>query len=560
MNSKVCILFIVLGCFVSENRVRAQTCTSCSSTGWVLTVPIGVAKTYSVSSISGSNYVWIVTGGLEVVSGQGTSSVSVLPNTSGQLCVTRYKNGSGSCTDCAQINVIPPPAIPSTLSISVNTCIAITGSVNVVPGATSYKWYADNVLLSTSTGTSYTIQFSSYPALKNGSHDLCVEAFNQFGVPSVSKLCKAFIGCPPPTAPTFLTFNIDPCRSIETLTSTVPFATNYQWFIDNVFYSRTTGTSILIQFAENVGLGNGTHSICVLAENGSGVSSKVCKSYSSVCLKPQVPGAVTTKILDNCGFLQASVKKPSDGVITDYSWYVDGVYYGKGVQLLGNALISIQLNDYPFLGNGTHTVCVEAINPFGVSSQSCTNYASTCPPPSKPGSISLTIDNCETIQGTINKVSNATGYKWFIDGAYVGPGIPISGISMLLIPVASYTNGTHQICVEAFNDFGKSLQSCKSFSINCNLASRTDGDNVFNHSLIVYPNPAKNEIEISFEDNLESKEKVSIQFLTKSGELIKTVDSESRNIRVPIASLPKGLYMLRISINGKITTRQVVID
>lgn len=378
------IFTIALLCCVLHYAI-AQSCSSCNSSGWTLTIPAGQSKTYSVPSLSGATYVWTVTGGLSIVSGQGTTQITINPTTSGQLCVTRYKTGSTACADCAQLNIVQPPAIPSSLSLIANNCNSVTATVGAVSGATSYKWYHDNTYLASSTSTSITLSFTSYPSLLNGTQKLCVEAINQFGVPSASKLCKVFTGCTPPP-PDNMTIEFDGCK---TLTATIPYvaqATNFNWYIDGVFFRMTLPnhgktSSLIINLVDYPYLVSGTgkgaivHDLCVESVDAYGIASatKKCESFSKRC-EPDTP-TLTSVVVENCQSIICS----STAVYTSYyNWYIDGTFYSKFTSNEKVLTLSIPITSNLALKSGQHTFCIEAVNEFGVSNQSCKTISVSC--------------------------------------------------------------------------------------------------------------------------------------------------------------------------------------
>lgn len=369
----------------------AQSCTTCGATGWTTTVQSGVTKTYTVPALTGSTYNWVTSGGLSIVSGQGTNSVSVLPNSSGQLCISRSKSGSGACTDCAQISVIPPPNNPSTLSISINNCSSVTGTVNAVSGATSYNWYVDDILVGSTTTTSKTVMFLVNPSFKYGSHTLCVEALNQFGVPSAGRLCKQFTACPPPP-PASLNIEFSGCTS---LTATIPYverARYFNWYVDGVFFRTTspnTGkvNSLIVNLVDypylvsGAGKGAIVHDLCVESVDEFGiVSTKLCDSFSKRC-EPDEPYLSNVSV-QNC----LSIVGTASVVYAQFiNWYVDGAFYSK-MPIDGKVLtLTVPLDINPALQTGEHTFCIDAENQFGKSTRSCKTVNVNCIEPPDGG-------------------------------------------------------------------------------------------------------------------------------------------------------------------------------
>jgi hypothetical protein len=122
---------------------------------------------YSISALDGATgYSWIVPTGATIVSGQGTTSITVNYGTlfsSGNVCVSA-SNACGVVSRCLFITAVPavPPAIAGPAGVCrkaknvVYTCTA-------VPGATTYNWIVPNgARVATGQGTtSITVNFST---------------------------------------------------------------------------------------------------------------------------------------------------------------------------------------------------------------------------------------------------------------------------------------------------------------------------------------------------------------------------------------------------------------
>ncbi len=74
--------------------------------------------------------------------------------------------------------------------------------------------------------------------------------------------------------------------------------------------------------------------------------------------------------------------------------------------------------------------------------------------------------------------------------------------------------------------------------------------------ILIYPNPAINEIQITF--NSEVIHVTSYQIIDINGKIIKQGKLETRSI--DISKLNKGLYLIRLNINDKIYCKKIVIE
>jgi len=115
--------------------------------------PLNTTATYSIAPVAGaSSYTWSVPAGTTIISGQGTTSLTVTwgfsainAGVAGQVCVTANNNNScGSGTpSCLGITVsLTAPVAPSSISGPAKACPTdvATYSVASVFRATSYNW------------------------------------------------------------------------------------------------------------------------------------------------------------------------------------------------------------------------------------------------------------------------------------------------------------------------------------------------------------------------------------------------------------------------------------
>ena len=105
-----------------------------------------VTKTYSILPVSSaSSFTWTVPQGAHIISGQGTSNITVSFDAgyiTGDICVKSNSNSCGSSANsCITVAGIPPQPQPITGTMVV--CPrqeSVAFSIPAVPGATSYVW------------------------------------------------------------------------------------------------------------------------------------------------------------------------------------------------------------------------------------------------------------------------------------------------------------------------------------------------------------------------------------------------------------------------------------
>ncbi len=189
MKKCIIILKILLFSVISE----AQVCSSCGSSGWASSIPTGRTRTFTVPTLTDATYVWVVTGNLSIVSGQGTPTVSIKAGSvgSGSVFVTRFKHGHSACADFIHLNITgAPPSSPSNLDFIIEPCETVLIRVNpIVEGATGYNFYINGVLKQSSASTDYYISLVN-PDIQPGIHTACVSAYNSFGTSSL--YCETF--------------------------------------------------------------------------------------------------------------------------------------------------------------------------------------------------------------------------------------------------------------------------------------------------------------------------------------------------------------------------------
>ncbi|PRY14771.1 putative repeat protein (TIGR01451 family)/gliding motility-associated-like protein [Pontibacter ummariensis] len=98
--------------------------------------------TYTISNPAENvTYAWTVPAGWEIISGQGTTSITVnAGNTGGAISVAATNNcGTTEGTPLA-VNVAAPLVAPGPISDNSDVCEGLTYSIAAVPGATEYTW------------------------------------------------------------------------------------------------------------------------------------------------------------------------------------------------------------------------------------------------------------------------------------------------------------------------------------------------------------------------------------------------------------------------------------
>ena len=191
-------MFLLFAFLCSVIWTYSQVCSSCNATGWDLSVPQGTTQTYTIPSLSGATYVWVVTGGLVIENGQGTATVTVRVNGQGTLYVTRYKISHNACANKATIT-----AESGSCSILVNYEPCETAHITGCPvsGAAYYEWYVNGVyhgLGNINSNGTHWMEMGFYPSgnpnyyhLRNTNITVCAKAYTAGGS-FISQECKTW--------------------------------------------------------------------------------------------------------------------------------------------------------------------------------------------------------------------------------------------------------------------------------------------------------------------------------------------------------------------------------
>ncbi|MDQ3050531.1 MAG: T9SS type A sorting domain-containing protein [Bacteroidota bacterium] len=247
--------------------------TPCSNT---------TGKIYSCSAVSGAtSYTWSVPASATIVSGQGTTSISVnfgSSFTSGTVSVAAT-NSCGTTGSPKTLAVYGLPATPTVINGQNPVCAGTSNVVYTIPlvtGATSYTWFAPtNGTIVSGQGTNQvTVSYNT--SFTSGS--LGVRSNNACGTSGLkSALIYSLPNTPGPiTGPTsFCSYQQGVAYSI----SAVPGATTYEWQVPTgatVATGQGT-TSITVNF------GNKAGKLKVRAGNACGLSSFRLINLSKNC-------------------------------------------------------------------------------------------------------------------------------------------------------------------------------------------------------------------------------------------------------------------------------------
>ena len=245
------------------------TLPSCGGISGSTTVCQSSAQTYSISCSNATSYNWTVPSDWTIISGQGTSSISVaVGSTSGQVCV---RPDNGSCPGsqvCSNVSVNQAPSCGG-ISGSTTVCQSSiqTYSISCI-NATSYNWTvpSDWTIISGQGTSSISV------AVGSTSGQVCVRPDN--GNCPGSQVCSNVTVNQAPSCGG-ISGSTTVCQSsTQTYSISCSNATSYNWTVPSDWTIITgQGTSSI-----NVTAGFNLGQICVTASNGSCFGLQGCSS------------------------------------------------------------------------------------------------------------------------------------------------------------------------------------------------------------------------------------------------------------------------------------------
>lgn len=133
---------------------------------------------------------------------------------------------------------------------------------------------------------------------------------------------------------------------------------------------------------------------------------------------------------------------------------------------------------------------------------------------------------------------------------------------LILLPVVTsaqdkigytYDSAGNRINRKAVQSFKKTMARLQANPSEDQRASDMQHD----HSITIYPNPTDGLLRINI-SQLKKTDDCSLCFYTSQGTLIITENVKKENVYINISNQPAGIYLLKITINDKVTTWKVI--
>ena len=522
-------LYILFACFAHLSF--GQECSDCGATGWSSEITVGQAQSYSVPAEAGATYIWTASGSITIVSGQGTNEVLVSGTAgSGKLCVIRYKDGQSACANCIDLTVTEDFCENLSMSFTkpqfgFSAEMRVYSVDNPTPGMT-YQWEASgDISIFSQSGSTATIAV-------RGVGELCLRAFMN-GV----EVCKI---CEPVT--------LDPCEDLAiSETPSTESSTISTFSVDNpvagvtYVWETTGGATIISQSGSNavVQLG-GDGTVCVRVFVGTQEVCSLCKTVTGVGIDCDSLSISETPSKFMLGVLEYQLDNTIQLPGVTYLWEVSS---GATIVSQSGPKANITVEE-----NGA-TVCLIV---FLDGEEICRICDELPDVPEAP--VSIYEENCETLVLCLPSTWG-NRVRWQINGYNID--ITNSGIfqncvtySLKNNPANLVAGQSYHIQVEELDGNGNVAKSGqKLYTPSCVGGQR--GNTI---DINIFPNPAVNQFIINTTGSVETS-----LLYGQDGNLVKQVQGQDAT-KISTAGLNKGIYYLKVKVDGKWVSKKVLVE
>lgn len=478
--------------------------------------------------------------------GATTSSISVTPTTTTNYTVTGTTVGcSNTKTLSVTVNIVPAVA-----ATSATICSGTTGTLTA-SGASTYSWNTGatgaNLTASPTGNTNYTVTGTS------------AQGCTKTATASIS------VNATPTVAVNNATICIGNSASLTAAT-----ATSYSW--------NTGATTASISVSPTV-----TTTYTVRGTTGSCFQIKT--ATVTVNNLPNVSVASTTICAGSTGTLTASgasiyswntgasTASISDNPTINTNYTVTGTSVAGCVKtataniVVGSAP-AITVNSASICTGGTATLTASGVSSYTWNTGSNASSISVNPTSTTIYTVSGNLAGCGS-----TAVSTAT--VTFNTNPTVTLGMVPSPLCVNSTTVAlsgSPAGGTYSGAGVSGSTFDPSVSGAGTFTINYAYTDANSCSNSANQSVVVslctgieelnasnvlvYPNPAKDAVNVSIDG--VSIDNATIELYDAIGKLVTSEKVNTSVTTISVSHLAKGMYTIRIMMNGKQTVRRII--
>ena len=310
--------------------------------------------TYSIAAVNGAlHYMWTAPAGATIVSGQGTTSVTLSFSssfTSGTLSVCACNTCGASTVKSLALNSVPlsPGVVTGTTN---NLCTSgitnPTYSIVAVAGATSYTWTAPTGMTITSGQGSTSVALSVSESFVSG--PLTLVANNACG----SSVVKSVTLTSTPLTPASITGSATPCGTETYTCATVAQAVSYTWTVPAglEIVSGQGTNSITVNVISTTVSG----SITVKASNNCKTGAARSFVVKSCTAKSMLTPTEETTINANASKIEAVVyPNPTSGEVNiEFTNELEENVIVEMYDMIGNRVSRVNMIEGSTLGNLT---------------------------------------------------------------------------------------------------------------------------------------------------------------------------------------------------------------
>lgn len=501
------------------------------------------SQSVSLNASGADTYSWSPAAGLNTTSGP-------VVNASPTSTVTYVVTGTSLTSGCSSssgilITVNNIPSSPATVAGNSHNCLPLINeaySVVAVSGATNYLWSAPAGV--TLTGQGSVSASASATTAVNG--NICVTASNTCGT-SASTCIPFTTQTSAPSTPSSINGALRACpgETINYFVGAVARASFYNWSLPvGVVLNSGGGTNSIIVTITNAFQGG---TITVSAGNGCGVSGLRTRNVS--LNTPGTPGTMSGAAAGVCNSTQTYAVTAVAGMT--YIWTVP-----TGATIIGPSNgNSINVSFASNFISGSITT--RASNLCGVSGIRSKNVRATTAQPTAIFGATNVCTGQTNVSYSISALYGAITYLWTVpNGCVISSGQGTNVISITMS--TNVINGS--VTVRGVNNCGQG--SSRSLAVSVNACPKLAGNETEIKDLAVFPNPAKEYIQIMFQSQDNATGKIKIMDIIGKERYNQQINIEKgrNSYLIDIRKYPAGVYLVSLTEGENTFTKKLIVN
>jgi len=336
-------------------------------------------------------------------------------------------------------------------------------------------------------------------------------------------------------------------------------ATAYDVYRNGVLYASNITTN---QYYNTVVTAGTNYTYSIKAKNNTTTQVTNTNGTLSVLVTNcAAPGAFTVSATAECSAnttSQINVTWTVSSNATSYDIYRNGALYASDI--VGTSF----LNTYLITGGTVYTYSVIAKNNIGQTTNSNGTISVTgisCPPAAFTLSVTPTCSGTTSAMNlTWAAAAGATSYDIYRNGNLYASNITGTSFLNTYLITAGTSYSFYVKAKNAIGSVNNSNGTISKVAISCS-AARTKLTDVNEESLLsLYPNPTLDEINFNITNTKEKSVEISIFNVAGQNVMTKQLEVNEGQINqtISIHNLPNGIYILRMSLDGKEITKKII--